>query len=268
MSDTNTVLEVAKLNKIYTSGIIQITEVVGAKDVSFKIQRGEILSLVGESGSGKSTVANIILRLLMPTSGDIYMNGKSIYDYKMRDYYRRVQVVFQDPYGSFNLFFKIDRVLSRAFELREEKVSNGERNLIIRDILDQIGLNPDEVLGRFPHQLSGGQLQRFLLARVLIIKPELLIADEMTSMIDASSRAGILNLLEDLRDDEGLSILFITHDIGQAQYISENVVVMQRGEVVEKGLSNIILTDPQHAYTKELLRSVPTLKQRWEFIKY
>ncbi|MFX0181621.1 MAG: ABC transporter ATP-binding protein [Candidatus Hodarchaeota archaeon] len=268
MSDSNTVLQLDNVTKIYTSGIIQITEVVGAKDVSFTIEQGEILSLVGESGSGKSTIANIILRLLEPTGGDLYFDSKSIYSYAMKDYYNKVQVVFQDPYGSFNLFYKIDRVLNNAFNLRKEKISTRGRKQIIQDILNQIGLNPEEVLGRYPHQLSGGQLQRFLLARVLIIRPKLLIADEMTSMIDASSRAGILNLLEDLRDDEGLSILFITHDIGQAQYISDNVVVMQRGEIVEKGPCKIVLTEPHHSYTKELLRSVPTLKERWDFIKY
>lgn len=269
MSNENNenILEVKNLNKIYKSGIIRIKEVVGAKDVNFNLKRGEILSIVGESGSGKSTVANIVLRLLEPTSGTILYNGKPIESYPKKEYYHQVQAIFQDPYGSFNQFYKVDHALNEAFDLSYGKMSADDKKRVLERVLKRIGLNPSEVLGRYPHQLSGGQLQRFLLARILIIKPKLLIADEMTSMIDASSRAGILNLLEDLRDEEKISILFITHDIGQAQYISDNVLVMEKGLIVERGTVEQVFANPQHPYTKELLKAVPTMHERWDFLK-
>ncbi|MFX1534638.1 MAG: ABC transporter ATP-binding protein [Promethearchaeota archaeon] len=263
MLEKEVVLELDCVSKIYTSGLIVRTFTTGAKDVSFKIKRGEIVSLVGESGSGKSTIANMILRLISPTSGHIYIDGEDILSFKKLEYYRKVQVIFQDPYGSFNYFYKIDRVLNKSFSLRKDKITSSEKEEVIIDILKQIGLNADEVLGRYPHQLSGGQLQRFLLARVLLINPEVLIADEATSMIDASSRAGILNLLEDLREKQGLSVLFITHDLGQAQYISDRVLIMKKGEIVERGSCKEIFTSPNHSYTKELLASVPSLHEQW-----
>lgn len=265
MKSGDVLLKVENLTKIYTSGLIRTTSVIGAKNVSFNVRKGEIITLVGESGSGKSTTANMILRLLEPTSGHIFLNGKDAFSYDKREYYKKVQVIFQDPYSSFNIFYRIDRSLNKAFDLRDEHLSPDEREEILKSILLSIGLNPDEVLGRFPHQLSGGQMQRILIARVLIIGPELLIADEPTSMIDASSRAGILNLLLDLQGKKNLSVIFITHDIAQAQYISDRVVVMKKGEVVEKGSCEKVFSNPTHPYTKELLASVPSLYEKWEF---
>jgi peptide/nickel transport system ATP-binding protein len=277
------ILEVKNLSKVYSSGIIRVSKVIGAHNVNFVLKRGEILSIVGESGSGKSTVANMILRLIEPSAGEIVLNGVPINEYSLTKYYNQVQAIFQDPYGSFNQFYKIDRVLEDAFNIRakiqskklrlEKKWTSKEieehfvkeKKSIINDVLHKIGLNPNEVLGRYPHQLSGGQLQRFLLARVLILEPDLLIADEMTSMIDASSRAGILNLLEQLKED--MSVLFITHDIGQAQYISDNIIVMEKGNVVEKGPVTEVLTKPKHRYTQELLKAVPKMEERWEFLQ-
>ena len=152
----------------------------------------------------------------------------------------------------------------KAFELSEKRLSKTEKLQRIHEVLQKVGLSASEVLGRYPHQLSGGQLQRFLIARVLLIKPEVLIADEITSMIDASSRAGILNLLMDLRDKEGLSLLFITHDIGQAQYISDEILVMNKGEIVETGNVNEVLTKPKNEYTKQLLSCVPSIETTWK----
>lgn len=264
MTNQKPILKVENLTKIFTSGLINIVTVSAVSDVSFTIDEGEVVSLVGESGSGKSTTANIILKLMPPTSGRVFLQGKDIFSIRKRtDFYKKVQVVFQDPYASFNLVYKIDRVLYNAFNLRKGSFSKHEKKEIIIETLSKIGLNADEVLGRYPHQLSGGQLQRFLLARVLIIKPILLIADEPTSMIDASSRAGILNLLEELRKDENFSVLFITHDIAQAQYISTKVCVMKDGEIVETGLTESVFGKPQHPYTQALLDSVPDLHRRW-----
>jgi peptide/nickel transport system ATP-binding protein len=265
MKDKRVLLECKNLTKIYTSGLIRTKSVVGAKNVTFHIERGEIASLVGESGSGKSTVAKMILRLIEPTSGDILFNGANILSYDIRDYYRRVQAIFQDPYSAFNPFYKIDRVLDKAFGLRSDHLSSNERKEINESTLKSIGLNPNEVLGRYPHQLSGGQMQRILVARSLIVGSELLIADEPTSMIDASTRAGILNILLDLKRGKKLSVLFITHDIGQAQYISDRILVMEKGEIVEQGSVDEVFLKPKHPYTKALLASVPRLYEKWEY---
>jgi len=266
-SSSEYILELKDVTKIYSSGIIKVKKTTGAKNITFNLKRGEILSIVGESGSGKSTIANMILRLIEKTEGEILLNGQLIDSYSKRNYYQRIQAIFQDPYGSYNQFYRIDRTLMTVFSLRPEKLTLQEKKKVINDVLKKIGLVPTEVLGRYPHQLSGGQLQRFLIARILIIKPDLLVADEMTSMIDASSRAGILNLLEKLCKDEGLSVLFITHDIGQAQYISDKVIVMEKGEIVEMGSVENVLANPQHRYTKELLGAVPTMYERWHFLQ-
>ena len=263
MNTSEPLLSCKELTKIYSSGIIRTKSVVGSKDVTFEIKKGDILSLVGESGSGKSTIARMILRLIKPTSGEAFYKGQDIEEYEKREYYKLVQAIFQDPYSAFNPFFKIDRVLEKAFLLRDSEALS-EKKDIIQSTLQSVGLNPDEVLGRYPHQLSGGQMQRILIARFLVIGSELLIADEPTSMIDASTRVGILNLLTELRDQGKLTVLFITHDIGQAQYISDKIVVMKQGEVVEQGLADEVFLRPQHPYTIELLESVPRLYERWD----
>jgi len=252
------------LTKVFTSGLIRIKMVPAVKNVSFDIGKGEIVSLVGESGSGKTTIAKMILRLLKPTSGRIFFNGRDIDLYDRREYYRRVQAIVQDPYSAYNPFYKVDRVLEKAFDLYENPPSKEERREKIRSTLEKIGINPDEILGRYPHQLSGGQLQRFLIARPLLINSELVIADEPTSMLDASTRAGVLNLLLELKRRAKISVLFITHDIAQAQYISDKAIVMKNGEIVEEGPANRIFRHPKHPYTKELFDSVPQLRKKWE----
>ncbi|MFX1482055.1 MAG: ABC transporter ATP-binding protein [Promethearchaeota archaeon] len=257
-------LKCENLTKLYTSGLIRTKIVTGAKDITFDIKRGEIVSLAGESGSGKSTVAKMILRLLRPTSGDIILNGRSILSYDIREYYKQVQAVFQDPYSAFNPFYKVDHVIDRAFGLREDDLDADERRETIDSTFRSIGLNPSEVLGRYPHELSGGQMQRLLIGRSLLIGSRLLIADEPTSMIDASTRAGVLNLLLSLRKEKNLSVLFITHDIGQAQYVSERVLIMKEGEIVEQGSVHDVFTNPEHPYTKELLAAVPSLYEKWD----
>jgi peptide/nickel transport system ATP-binding protein len=258
-------LECQNLTKVYTSGLIRRKTIFGAKNVSFRVKKGEIVGLVGESGSGKTTVARMILRLIEPTSGDIVLDGESIFSYSINDYYRRVQGIFQDPYSACNPFYRIDRILDKAINLVSDSISSTEKNDLIKSTLKAVMLNPDEVLGRFPHQLSGGQMQRILVARALLIGSELLLADEPTSMIDASTRAGILNLLLDLKENRGLSILFITHDIGQAQYLSDRILVMNKGEVVEEGTRDEVFSRPKHPYTKTLLSSAPKLYEKWEW---
>jgi peptide/nickel transport system ATP-binding protein len=235
------------------------------KNVTFDVEKGEIVTIVGQSGSGKTTVAKMILRLIEPTSGKITFKGKDAFAYDKREYYRSIQAIVQDPYSAYNPFYKVDRVLEEIFGLYNDGPSSNQEKEIIHSTLARIGINPEEILGRYPHQLSGGQLQRFLIARPLIINSELVVADEATSMLDASTRAGILNLLISLKEKEKISVLFITHDIAQAQYVADKVLIMQNGEVIEQGPSDRVFLHPSHPYTKELFDSVPQLHKRWEF---
>jgi peptide/nickel transport system ATP-binding protein len=256
------ILKVENLTKKYTSGLIRTKETIGVRKVSFKLYPGEIISLVGESGSGKSTVANLILRFIQPTEGIIFYAGEKILDIPVREYYKNVQGIFQDPYSSFNYFYKIDHMLNQVFKYGLKDIINKRKAL--ESTLNIVGLNAEDILGRFPHQISGGQLQRVLIARALLFKPKLIIADEPTSMIDSSSRADILNLFKDLKSDEesGLSIMFITHDIGQAQYLADRVLIMQKGRIVEQGLTDDVFLNPKQAYTQNLLRCVPSIYRK------
>lgn len=262
--DSAVLLNVQGLTKIYTSGYLKTVRVVGCQGVSFTVERGEILTLLGESGSGKTTVANLILRIFRPTAGKILLKGKDIFSYPPHVYYGKVQQIFQDPYATFNYFYRIDRVLHRAITFKNKRLAFTERKARIMEVLDIVGLNATEVLGRYPHQLSGGQLQRLLIARALLLEPDLVVADEPTSMIDASSRAGILNHLFDLKD-RGIAILFITHDVGQAAYIADKAVVLHKGQVVEQGPARQVLFSPTHPYLKKLLSDVPKLHEKWDF---
>lgn len=287
----NTLLEVENLTKLYTSGYIRTVEVIGVKNVSFNIKKGEIFCLVGESGSGKTTVGNIILRLIKPTSGKVLLNGEDAFSYDRQVYWRKVQAVFQDPYSSFNFFYSVDKPLNDAFNLvkkplskekrkkitssvhilsqirnfrKKKKLSKEERKNILSSALQTIGMNPDEIMGRYPHQLSGGQMQRLLIARSLIIHPNLLVADELTSMIDASTRVTVLNELLRLKKNEKMSVLFITHDLAQAYFIGDRIAIMRKGEIVERGPVKKVIFNPEHPYTKELVASVPPLHEKWE----
>ena len=263
----NEMLKIQNLTKKYISGVIRTKETIGVKNVSFKVYSGEILSLVGESGSGKTTVANLILRFIQPTEGEIFYEGKEIHAIPTKNYYKNVQGIFQDPYSSFNYFYRIDHMLNQAFKYTLKGITNKRKAL--ESALSTVGLNKEDILGRFPHQVSGGQLQRVLIARALLFKPLLLIADEPTSMIDSSSRADILNLFKELKEGtiytEGMSIIFITHDIGQAQYISDRVIVMKEGSIVEEGRTEDVFLSPDHSYTKNLLACVPSIYRKWEF---
>jgi peptide/nickel transport system ATP-binding protein len=259
------ILECKDLTKVFTSGLIRTKSIVAVKNVTFDVKKGEIVALVGQSGSGKTTVAKMILRLIKPTSGQIIFDGADALSYNKREYYRRIQAIVQDPYSAYNPFYRVDRVLEEIFGLYRNGISPDERREVIHSTLKRIGINPGEILGRYPHQLSGGQLQRFLIARPLIINSELVVADEATSMLDASTRAGILNLLLSLKENEKISVLFITHDIAQAQYISDRVLIMQNGEVIEQGPSDTVFIHPTHPYTIELFDSVPQLRKKWEF---
>lgn len=228
-------------------------------DVTFDVAHGEITTIVGESGSGKSTLARLILRLLPITSGTIALDGRDVTALsgkELKEYWQHAQAVFQDPFSAFNQFFTIRWMLSRARRLLGTAADLESR---MTTALEQVGLRPKEILDKYPHQISGGQRQRVMIARALMMRPTLLIADEATSMLDASLRANILNVLTDLRKDAGLTIMFITHDIGQACYISDRVLVMKSGKLVESGSVEDVIFNPQDDYTQRLLADVPRL---------
>jgi peptide/nickel transport system ATP-binding protein len=238
------------------------SQVQAVKDVSFALAEGQVTTIVGESGSGKSTVARLVLGLMPVTSGTMVFQGKDVTHLKGRartEYWRDVQAVFQDPFSSFNQFFTVGRLLSRSMRLVGGQV--GRQRLA--ESLGYVGMDLS-VLDRYPHQLSGGQRQRVMIARALMMRPKLLIADEATSMLDASLRVNILNVLTDLRDELGMTILFITHDIGQACYLADRVLVMEHGVMVEQGRTDEVIFNPQHEYTKRLLADVPKLHEALE----
>lgn len=259
-------LEVKNLTKYYTSGYIFTKKVLGCENVSFNINRGEVFTLVGESGSGKTTVARLIMGLIEPTSGEIHLEGKNIKQYDQREYYTKVQAIFQDPFSSFNPRYSVEKVFDDVFKflLRDENMMKDKKEDLIASALEKVRLTPEQVFGRFTYELSGGQMQRLLIARALLVNPKLIVADEITSMIDASTRADVLNELLHLKEREKISVLFITHDIGQAYYISDRVAVMWRGTIVEEGPTEQVFFNPKAEYTKNLIASVPKLHEKWE----
>ena len=253
------------MSAIYTAEHITKTfgsgknAVHAVRDVSFELEETQVTTIVGESGSGKSTIARMVLGLMPITSGKLVFQGKDVTNLSGRArtaYWRDVQAVFQDPFSAFNQFFTVGKLLARSTRLVGREV--GQQRL--EESLGYVGMDRD-VLNRYPHQLSGGQRQRVMIARALMMRPKLLIADEATSMLDASLRVNILNVLTDLRDELGMTILFITHDIGQACYLANRVLVMEHGVMVEQGTTDQVIFNPQHEYTKRLLADVPKLHE-------
>jgi peptide/nickel transport system ATP-binding protein len=258
-------LRLEGVSKTYRIGAFGGKTLNAVRGVTFDLRPGEIVSLIGESGSGKSTIGRMILRLDRVTSGAISFDGTDIAGLDRtgtKAYYREVQGVFQDPFSSYNPVFKADRVFAMIRDAYFPVVGSGEWNEKLHGSLTSVGLSPSEVLNRYPHQLSGGQLQRLLIARALLLDIRLLVADEVISMLDASTRIDVLNLLADLRA-RGLGILFITHDLSLGNYVSDRTLILHRGAVVEMGATEKVFGDPRHAYTRMLLASVPHLHERW-----
>jgi peptide/nickel transport system ATP-binding protein len=254
------------VSKVYRIGTFGGKELHAVTGVRFDVQDGDVVSLIGESGSGKTTIGRMILRLISITSGTISFNGVDISateNHDLKDYYRAVQGVFQDPFSSYNPIFKADRVFRIAREQFFPDTNIRQWNAKVHSTLKAVGLNPPDVLDKYPHQLSGGQLQRFLIARALLLDIQFLVADEIISMLDASTRIDVLNLLAELKTG-GLSILFITHDLSLAYYISEKAVILYRGTVVEMGATARVYDNPLHPYTKMLMASAPRLDRKWE----
>jgi peptide/nickel transport system ATP-binding protein len=269
MSETSPVPESVPL--LETEGLTRHFRIGGAlsrktlhavDDVSVQIGRREIVALVGESGSGKSTVARLLAMVHRPTSGTIRFEGRSIATLRRRAdvlaYRRAVPMVFQDPFSSLNPAYPVSHGMLRTLTLHRPELGRGQRRTEAAAVLEQVGLVPGEsVLERYPHELSGGQRQRVGFAQALAMRPKLIVADEPVSMLDVSIRIGLLNLMASLREAEGVSILYITHDIASARYVADRIVVMYAGHVVESGPTEQVLADPRHPYTQLLLAAVP-----------
>jgi ABC-type oligopeptide transport system ATPase subunit len=254
-------LTLEHVSKTYRVGAFGSKSLQAVDDVTFSVEPGEVVALIGESGSGKSTIGRMILGLSTITAGRITFRGEEVQASK--EYYRRAQGVFQDPFSSFNPVFKADHVFATVREGFFPHESAGAWRGKLARALDAVALRPDDVLGKFPHQLSGGQLQRVLVARALLLDIELLVADEIISMLDASTRIDVLNLLGDLKQ-HGLAIVFITHDLSLGNYISDETIILRRGRIVESGPTPQVFGEPQDDYTKALLAAVPQLHGRWQ----
>jgi peptide/nickel transport system ATP-binding protein len=231
-------------------------------DASFRLDAHppQVVSLVGQSGSGKSTIARNILGLQKPTAGTITYGGKDIFKLSRTeydDYRRNVQPVFQDPYSIFNPFYRVDRVLWKAVKKFSLATTRKAGLALIEESLRAVSLDPDRVLGRYPHQLSGGQRQRIMLARIHMLRPAFVIADEPVSMLDAQIRKMFLDILLDFQRDHGMTTLFITHDLSTVYYLGGQVMVITKGEIVERGLVTEVMHTPSHPYTRLLLDSIP-----------
>ena len=259
--DEQIILEVKDLKKSFYSrkGLFGKEEFQAVKGVSFKLAKGKTLGLVGESGSGKTTVGLLLMRLHQASGGQALIEGKDILSLTEKEfakYQRKIQIIFQNPYASLNPRFTIGQILLEPMQIHGIGKDDAERKQIALGLLERVNL-PEQAYYRYPHEFSGGQRQRIAIARCLTLKPEILICDESVSALDVSVQAQVLNLLQDLQDEFGLSYIFISHDLSVVKYISDQVMVMNHGEVVEIANSDELYAHPQHDYTKRLLQAIP-----------
>jgi peptide/nickel transport system ATP-binding protein len=265
---TENLLELRDVSMVFDAGARQT---VALDDYSLTIRAGSasVVTIAGESGSGKTTLARLVLGFAKPTSGEMLYKGRNIWTMaraEWQTYRREVQAIFQDPFAVYNPFYTVDRLLlspMRSFGLARNRAQALPQ---IEDALSQVGLRAADVLGRYPHQLSGGQRQRLTVARCLLLKPRLIVADEPVSMIDASLRATILDALRKLKEEHGISLIYITHDLATAYQISERMEILYRGQSVERGDATAIIQAPSHPYTQLLIDSIPVAdpEQTWD----
>jgi oligopeptide transport system ATP-binding protein len=262
-SDGGSLLEVTDLVKHFPikSGLLidrTVDQVRAVDGISFHVNKGETLGLVGESGSGKSTTCRVVLQLLKPTSGSVKFEGQEIAGLgrrKLRPLRREMQMIFQDPYASLNPRKRIGQIVGD--QLKVQKVASGkELRTRVEGLLERVGLSPEHY-NRFPHEFSGGQRQRIGIARALALEPKLIFCDEPVSALDVSIQAQIVNLLDDLQDEMGLTYVFVAHDIGVVRHISDRIAVMNHGQIVETGDADQVCEHPRDDYTKKLLSAVP-----------
>jgi len=259
------ILRTSGLTKVFGFGR---NKTLAVDHVDIDIYESEVVSIVGESGSGKTTFAKMLLGLLKPTEGEIYFQGK-LRDIgsrkKRKEYWKNIQAIFQDPYSSYNTFQKIDAVLLDCIRMRGDgKLPYEKKVELMAEACSFVNLKFEELTNKYPFELSGGQMQRLMIARIFLLKPKILVADEPTSMIDACSRATILDFLMQLRDEIGMTIIFITHDIGLAYYVSDSVHIMERGKFVESGTADEVILHPKGAYTQRLISDVPKIYEEWD----
>ena len=260
-ADDEAVLVVDKLSKSFfvREGLFGKREFKAVKDVSFTLARGKTLGVVGESGSGKTTVGLTLLRLHQATSGTAMFEGRDLIGMPARDflpYKRRIQIIFQNPYASLNPRFTVGQILMEPMRIHRIGAGDREREAMAMELLEKVGL-PAQAFHRYPHEFSGGQRQRIAIARCLTMKPEILVCDESVSALDVSVQAQVLNLLQDLQDEYGMSYIFISHDLAVVKYIADQVMVMHQGSVVELADSDELYRNPQHPYTRALLGAIP-----------
>ncbi len=253
------------VSKVFGLGANKCTAV---DNVDFAFHEGELISIVGESGSGKTTLAKMLLGLISVTSGEVFFQGKPrdiSTQRKRREYWKGIQAIFQDPFSSFNVFNKIDTVLLDCIHMRGGKRLPKEKKIeMMTEACSFVNLKYAELTNKYPFELSGGQMQRLMIARIFLLRPKILLADEPTSMIDACSRATILDMLLQLRDEIGMTIIFITHDIGLAYYISDSVYIMEHGRFVESGTADDVILRPKASYTQRLISDVPKIHEEWD----
>ena len=259
------ILSASGLTKVFGFGR---QKTLAVDHVDIDIYESEVVSIVGESGSGKTTFAKMILGLLKPTEGDIYFQEqkRDISSRKKKmEYWKNIQAIFQDPYSSYNTFQKVDAVLLDCIRMRGNRKLPYEKKVeLMTEACSFVNLKFDELTNKYPFELSGGQMQRLMIARIFLLKPKILVADEPTSMIDACSRATILEMLLQLRDDIGMTVIFITHDIGLAYYVSDTVHIMERGQFVESGSADQVILAPRDLCTQRLISDVPKIYEEWD----
>ena len=263
--------EIRNLTKIYSGGLLsrQAAPALDNFSLTFAEDEPKVTTIAGESGSGKTTLVNLALGFIHPTAGQINYNRRDIWQMSRRERFhfrREVQAIFQDPFGTYNPFYKVDAVFNTV--INKFKLAKGRRETrkLAEEALEVVGLQPDEILGKYPHELSGGQRQRIMVARAFLLKPRLIVADEPVSMIDASLQVRILDIFRNLKEEYGISFLYITHDLSTAYQISDDIYILYSGSVMEKGDIDTIIQTPQHPYTQLLVGSitVPDPDIRWE----
>lgn len=260
--DRTPLLKVRNVTKIFGGELFRRDQTIALEDFSLTIEESPptITAIAGESGSGKTTLARLILGFIEPTDGGVYYRGRELRQMDgttRRTFRREVQAVFQDPYGAYNPFYRVDHIFEiaiRKFRLAESR--EAARHMM-EEALEGVGLRPDEILGKYPHQLSGGQRQRLMVGRAYLLKPRLIIADEPVSMVDASLRAAILEVMMKLKKELGISFLYITHDLSTAFQIGDQIVILYEGSIAEVGDVETIVRDPKHPYTQLLVGSIP-----------
>ncbi|MEZ4683271.1 MAG: ABC transporter ATP-binding protein [Caldilineaceae bacterium] len=268
-------LELRNVSKVFGSGLLRKKRTVALDNFSLAVETDQptVRAIAGESGSGKSTLAMILLGFLTPSSGEVRYQGKpmtALTRAEQLQFRREVQAIFQDPFSVYNPFYPIDHVLTVPIDKFKLANSKQAARDLIEEALAGVGLRSEETLGRFPHQLSGGQRQRIMVARALLTKPRLIIADEPVSMVDASLRATILESLRRLNRDFGITVLYITHDLTTAYHISNDIMVLYKGSVAERGDVDLVIKDPKHPYTQLLVNSIPwpDLDRQWQDLSH